>query len=147
MNIERQNIISLLQTADAANIEIAEETAISTGNGKWFCRYINKLLVKIKKILIRTNIESTSYDDTFIQDNGITEKQLDLLFGMSAILGNVDCDYIRGYGEESDCAYYDAPCEFSEPSVRASKIYFCTSESFADDGFKKLGIKINKYYN
>lgn len=41
MTTEQQNIISLFNTKDPVNMEIAEETAISTANGVWFSNWIN----------------------------------------------------------------------------------------------------------
>ena len=44
MTEQQQNILSLFNTKDPVNMEIAEETAISTGNGVWFSNWIDDKL-------------------------------------------------------------------------------------------------------
>ena len=63
MTEQQQAILSLFNTKDAANMEIAESIAISTGLGKWFCRHINKLIAKIGIILKRDNVDVCIYPD------------------------------------------------------------------------------------
>ena len=46
MTTEQQNIISLFNTKDPVNMEIAEETAIATGNGVWFSNWINDKIIE-----------------------------------------------------------------------------------------------------
>jgi hypothetical protein len=61
MTEQQQAIIALFNTKDAANMEIAQECAISTGLGRWFNRYINKLIAKISLILKRDNADAIIY--------------------------------------------------------------------------------------
>jgi hypothetical protein len=51
MTTEQQNIINLFNSPDPVNMEIAEEIAISTGNGVWFSNWIDEQVRKIKVIL------------------------------------------------------------------------------------------------
>jgi hypothetical protein len=77
MTEQQQNIVALFNTKDAANIEIAETIAISTGLGRWFNRYINKLIAKIGIILERNNITTNVYTDYYSE---ITERKADKYF-------------------------------------------------------------------
>lgn len=58
MTEQQQNILSLFNTKDPVNMEIAEETAISTGNGVWFSNWINKLLLKIYRAIVKVDFLS-----------------------------------------------------------------------------------------
>ena len=51
MTEQQQNILALFNTKDPVNMEIAEETAISTGNGVWFSNWIDEQINKIITIL------------------------------------------------------------------------------------------------
>ena len=63
MTEQQQAIIALFNTKDAANMEIAQECAISTGLGRWFNRYINKLIAKISIVLKADNVDVCIYSD------------------------------------------------------------------------------------
>mgnify|MGYP003414696021 CR=1 FL=1 len=63
MTEQQQAIIALFNTKDAANMEIAQECAISTGLGRWFNRYINKLIAKISIVLKADNVDVFIYSD------------------------------------------------------------------------------------
>jgi len=77
MTEQQQAIIALFNTKDAANIEIAQECAISTGLGRWFSRYINKLIAKISIILEQNNINVSVYTDYYSE---ISERKFDKEF-------------------------------------------------------------------
>ena len=77
MTEQQQAIIALFNTKDAANMEIAQECAISTGLGRWFNRYINKLIAKISIILEQNNISTSVYTDYYSE---ISERKTDKEF-------------------------------------------------------------------
>ena len=68
MTEQQQAIIALFNTKDAANMEIAQECAISTGLGRWFCRYIDKLIAEISIVLKADNVDICIYSTYDQQD-------------------------------------------------------------------------------
>ena len=64
-NNEQQNILSLFNTKDPINMEIAEETAIATGNGVWFSNWIDNLIYELYNFLKKgyTGFISDFYSD------------------------------------------------------------------------------------
>jgi hypothetical protein len=51
MTEQQQNILELFNSSDPVNKELAEQIAISTGNGVWFNEWIDEQVRKIKIIL------------------------------------------------------------------------------------------------
>lgn len=51
ITLEQQNILSLFNTKDPVNMEMAETIAISTGNGQWFNEYIDAFAESLSKVL------------------------------------------------------------------------------------------------
>lgn len=51
MTEQQQNILALFNTKDPVNMEIAEETAIATGNGIWFSNWIDEYIKSVREIL------------------------------------------------------------------------------------------------
>lgn len=77
MTEQQQAIIALFNTKDAANMEIAQECAISAGLGRWFNRYVNKLIAKISIVLEKNNINVSVYTDYY---SDIIERKVDKEF-------------------------------------------------------------------
>lgn len=136
MTIEQQNIIKLLKSADLTSIEIAEQTAIATGNGKWFCRYINKYIVKILQIIKHSDLYV--YGEYF---DDVSEKQIKILFAIVAILGNVDYE---GFDSGDDSGGW---CDVAAHFVfdYSLKISFIPGNLTEISELEKLGIKFKTY--
>lgn len=66
MTEQQQNIVSLFNTKDRVNMEIAEETAIATGNGVWFSNWIDNKIEEVKSIISRNlELEYLDYQINF----------------------------------------------------------------------------------
>lgn len=106
MTDEQQSIIALFNTKQLYNIEIAQECAISTGNAKWFYRYINKIIVTI----IRKLREHDAFDIcVYYGENSsaiiISEKEAFRFLASSLIFWGCYMEVFPDRGKDTGYAY------------------------------------------